>query len=633
MAADDIDQLIGKYTGPAPTKPGVPANPQDDVDALLNKYGGSDSEAIAKYMTKPEKTWADTGKGLVKGTLNALPFGGALVGGGIGMASGLLTGPGAVAASPVGAVVGAGLGGAAGKSLQQTLGSWTGLGDELPNTVTGRMAEIGKTGLVSAAGEGAGQLAAQGLSKVPGLLSRFVKLPKDTAPEIIAASKRLGIDPTEGMVAANQEIGNIESSLSQQPTIAGGKVLAGVNKVKEGLKGAAENVVGERTGLSSFEIGEGIKNTLTQKIGEKLAPLKMSYDELAQSYSNVKLDPSRMTKAANGLRKLDIAEFPGTESGMIVNRYADMMEGAKSATSLRQLETEAGRAMRTAQQQGNGNQVNAYSTIIGALKKAQQSHIIRSAVESMPATKAGVSEGKNIAQEVITQLKDTNKGYRALMQEIEGISGVAKVKGKSPQAFLDAIDDVSSEEISKRMFNTKNFKSLNSVKEFLPDEFELLRKAKLDEIANKSMTKGQLDPVKLINNLKGMEKEASNVIFGPKGNQAIADIKTVIDSTPNMVGPSGTPKGSAWRSLFSPTHYGQEVSDGLQYLLLKSQTKTIPGLIKGFESIAPNNVYKPGFQSTIGGSDVANIPAGITRPYTRGLLDAKKAMFNKETNK
>lgn len=436
-----------------------------------------------------------------------------------------------------------------------------------------------------AAGEigGALKLAGKAGASKLGLLKRFETLPKGNAEQIAQAAERLGVEPTAGMLSKNADIGNLESSLSQQPTVAGGKVMDTVNKVKEGLKSSAEGVMGDRTTLSSHEIGEDIKSAITAKIGEKLAPLKMSYDELAQTYQNVPLNTGKLKKYADGLRKSDIAEFPGTESGVIVHRYADMMEGAKSAASLRTLETEASRAMRAAQQAGNGNAVNAYSEVVGTLKNAQQSHIIRSAVDSMPATAAGASQGKNVANEVINQLKDTNKGYRALMEESQKIAKSAGVKAKSPGAFLDAIEDVKSEDLSKRMFNTKNYQGLQDIKEALPDQFELLRKAKLDEIANKSMTKGELDPVKLVNSIRGMEKEARGVVFGEAGDKMLKDMKTVIDSTPSMMGPSGTPRGNAWKALFSPQHYGQEMTDALQYMLLKAKGNNVKGLM----SIAP----------------------------------------------
>jgi len=91
--------------------------------------------------------------------------------------------------------------------------------------------------------------------------------------------------------------------------------------------------------------------------------------------------------------------------------------------------------MRAAKQAGNYNAVNAYSEVVGSLKRAQQSSIIRAAVESMPEGVRGTKAGKEIASEVIQQLKDTNKGYRALMEEIQTISGATKIKGKSPISF------------------------------------------------------------------------------------------------------------------------------------------------------------------------------------------------------
>jgi len=57
---------------------------------------------------------------------------------------------------------------------------------------------------------------------------------------------------------------------------------------------------------------------------------------------------------------------------------------------------------------------------------------------------------------------------------------------------------VPSEEVAKRMFNTKNYEGLKAIKESLPEQFEMLRKAKLAEIAKKtSSAKEVVDPKKV----------------------------------------------------------------------------------------------------------------------------------------
>jgi len=132
--------------------------------------------------------------------------------------------------------------------------------------------------------------------------------------KIKAAAQRLGIEPTEGMLAKNKDIHILEDTLATSPTITGGRVSKSVEKAKEGLSKAGEEVLKERVPGDPFDLGESLKSAVTSKIGEKLAPLQMNYNELAETYKNVPLSPKSVKASARSRRNLDIAEFPQTES-------------------------------------------------------------------------------------------------------------------------------------------------------------------------------------------------------------------------------------------------------------------------------------------------------------------------------
>lgn len=565
MADFNPDDFLAKYGSKSSPEPIMPKpNKGFDPDEFLAKYA----------EPEPQKSdWDLSLKGLGRGAIKALPMAGGLLGGFAGTALG-----------PLGAVGGAGLGAAGGEALKQGLEQQFGL-EESPG-LKKNLEDIGYQGLLGSTGEAGGMVAAKAIGAAPKLLGRFAKEQKGNAKEITGAAERVGIKPTEGMLTKNRDLQILEDTLATSPTIAGHNVRKSISQAKEGVQKAGETIFKERVPGDPFEMGEAIKSEITSKIGEKLAPLKMNYDELANAYQNSPINKKSITKTAKGLRNLAIAEFPNTESGAIVHRYAEMMEQAKSASSLRTLETEAQRAMRAAKQSGDYNKVNAYSEVIGALKRSQQSHIIRSAVESMPKGAKGAKAGMDIAQGVIQQLKDTNKGYRALMKEIEVIAGSTKIKAKSPTQFLDALEDIPSEEISKRMFNTKNYAGLQAIKESLPDQFEMLRKSKLADIAKKSESGKQVfDVAKFLKQVEGMGKGEREIIFGKESDQLIKDLRTLYNSTPEIFNTSRTSAGMDWQSLFSPSYYPKEAFDAFKYMVYKSKGKTIPGLIEAGEKL------------------------------------------------
>lgn len=414
------------------------------------------------------------------------------------------------------------------------------------------------------------------IKDAPKLIDRFKGTVASNSQEIEDAANRLQITPTRGMLSKSPEVRNLESALEQQPTTSGAKVLGEKTQVWEGLKKAGEDVVKDKASLSRYEAGEAVKDGLVSRIQEKLMPLKMSYDDLASLTQNMPLNQRSTGKIAMGLRRNPLGEFPNTPTGKIINEFADNIEKSSSVESLRTLERNAQAGLRQAQNASDGASAVAYGKVIDTLKRAQQSHILRASVESA-ATKG---QGTKIAKDIVSQLKDTNKGYRALAETIEEIAGTSGIKYKGPQSFLDALEEVPSEQIADKLYKTNNYKALQAIKQHVPDEFEILRRTKIEDLSQRSQTKGEISLPKIISNLKAMGPEAREITFGKGSNQMLKDLETVYNSLPTKVGPSGTPSGTKWMNLLKPSHWGDEAATALQYMIYKDPVGAVSSVGK-----------------------------------------------------
>lgn len=604
-------------------------------DGTIYKKVGEDDWSPLSANEPAEKQIYGIPESTVEGTLQALPAAGGLGGGLLGSALG-----------PIGAVGGAGAGAAGGAYLANAIRSGLGM-STAPKTREAALIEPVKEGLIGAAGEGAGQLikpglkfaetaAKKGYGTVKGLLGSaddIIQPPKfvtegfrpslkDEAQQIAGATERIGARATPGMLSSNRNIQNLESVLSQSPTMSGERVRQAYEPVFKGLGERAEQLA-PMTSMSRGEAGEQLRRGLLSRIGEKSQPLSASFQDIQQSTSNIVADPKSLGRAADRLLKQDVAEFATLPQGQAVRKYADLIRGAKSVDSLKQLRSSVNSELSTAYDAGDSQLARALEKVKNSITRLERRQILKTAIESTPTR----NQGEAAAKELISQIKQTNKGWRSMMEEMEGIARAGGIKKiTNPQHLAKLIDEMPAPQLADRFFNTKNYEGLRSVKQFVPEEFELLRQHKVSQIAEKSLTKGSIDPAKLVKQMSSLDKEAREILFGPKSEQMLSDMKTVLNAIPEKVGKSDTPRGQQWfkfSQLLNPKQWGQEASDAYSYMLLEGRAPpTAEGL--GYKAGKATRKF---VGSKVLGPKVTR-PAGVIG--VRGLLPDSTTEANKE---
>jgi hypothetical protein len=537
--------------------------------------------------------------------VNALPTIGALGGGAVGAGAGLVGAGGAL--SVPGAVAGAGLGAYGGKYLQGALETALDLPNKPGTRVEAHLAPL-KEALVSATGEGVGlniankikgnplrvsaadlakvkALAEKGQAvadkipakKIPGLLElseeMFANTPKPNADEISSAAGRLGTEPTPGMLTSNKNLQNIEQVLSERPTIAGELVRRRYSPLKQAMQSTAEEI-GSNTAISPNEYGAEAQKALMSKIGEQLDPLKTSFNEIAQSTSRAPIDSESAQRAASGLLKSSISKGEGLPANEIMKKYAGMLEQAKDAETVQNIVSAAKQSARDLRGTPEG---------IAAQKAASSGErLLRRGL--LKAGKSGAGEtGVEEAKGLIQQIRQTKSGYRDLTKQIDSSLGQLKLGTSSPGEVIRRLDEMPSEKVAERLFNAKNVDAINNLKSYSPEAFEAVRQNRLNQIVEKSLSKGKVDPSKLLRNMKGLPKEVKELLVGSENVSKLKDVETLTNSLPDIVGPSGTPRGLAWHN-FDPRSIGTELSDALKLRALR--TGTLPTTARAIQKSA-----------------------------------------------
>lgn len=548
----------------------------------------------------------------VEGILDAFPYAGAMAGG----TGGFFAGGG-----PITSAVFAGLGAAGFEALANTIRTGLDL-DSAPETSSEVWTRPAEQAVMGMAAEGGGQV----ISKIPGAIKKVPDLVrkgtaivkgqptapvevippgqtfkdvgfdptlKSNAKEISEATQRVaGTKATPGMVSSNPNIQNVENVLSQSPTVAGQKVRDAYKPIREGLEKSADDLAGSPS-MTKFEAGEQVKQGIQSKISERVKPLSTQFETIRESAKYVKPSKESLNRSADRLLRQDMAEFADLPQGQAIKKYSEMIRNAKTLDSLKQIRSSVGDELGQAIDAGNGQLALALGKVKSAIQRLERREILKTAIQKVDELvptrnqkgqflsktyrqEMVKKEAEAVAKDMIGEIKAVNKGWRSLMTELETIAKAGGIKKiASPKHLARTIENMPSEKLAERFFNTKNYKGLQDVKKFLPDEFEVLRQYKLGQIAEKSLTKGNPDPVKLVRNLKQIGKEARELLFGKQGEKMLSDMETVLNSMPNKVGTSDTPRGMSWfTAVLKPGNYSREAESALNYMRLTGRTSS-----------------------------------------------------------
>lgn len=564
----------------------------------------AEQESTLNFEDKEPSNPLITGRGFLKSTVEMLPDIGTVAGGMLGAAGTSWTGPGAVG----GGLIGAGLGRGAGQAARDVLSEYL-LGEERRPLEEGleRVATAVPRG---AAEQASGEVVAKGLGSGFGAVQKFFDakkgMVKPNAAEIEAAAQRMGGKASPGMTTTDPNLAGLESSLEQSPSVSGYLVRRQKKGLIEGIDRGAKQVLSEATALEKAQAGDQIKQKMIESIHTKLGPLSMSYDELAGVAKDIPLNKKGMERVANNILNIPEAKYVGSDAHKTATQFSEWVKSETSSEGLRRIRSKALALARDKNASYEAKQVAG--EIADKMGSAFDRAVMRGAIES-GRTKP---EGTKIAKDIIGQLKDTNKGYKGLIEMLEDVGGKrgAKIgKFKTPNEFIEALEDIPSERIADKFFQLKNIQQLKNLKTHLPEEFELLRQAKLADIRKQSISPGgdQISIPNLVRSLKDVDGETRKLLLGPDANMVLKDIETLHSAKPKMMGPSGTPQGLEFNQDIIG-RVSNESARALQYLFQYKPIVSIGEMAK----TAKTNIKTPVIRGLIG-LPAADAQANIAR--------------------
>lgn len=354
---------------------------------------------------------------------------------------------------------------------------------------------------------------------------------KPAAAEIKEAAKLIGAKATPGQVYDSKLIQALESVQFQSTGKLGGMgVRRQIAKNISAAQKTANEIVSEASEKTSFEVGEQFAKDITEETSKRLAPAEAIYDKYETIFSRKAYKPS-----LGGIRKLinnlkDDFELDDNAIGQL-EKYESKLDSITDLTKLKKF--------RTLVRDSFDPLDKANTRIVSSLNK-ELTNVRSDTLKNLAKTRG--SEFFNVARQEIEQADSIYKGTirdieAAILEPGKGLKFTPK---KEIQNFLEKNPEISR---INKVLSTSNPKKIEAVKRAFPQSFETLRQGKIQEIADRSMLKGEVDPAKLSKIIDKLPKETVELLFdGDKTLKARA-LKTYLDALPPKVGPSGTPEG------------------------------------------------------------------------------------------
>lgn len=438
------------------------------------------------------------------------------------------------AASALGAASEAGL-----ETARQQIGKSLGLREEFDKSL------IAQRGLIGAALPGIGKVAEKAVKGVSSGVAKRLPQLKPDAKEIKEAAKALKIKTTPGMLYDSQFVQNLESQLSKESGMIGGFGLR--QTIKKNIKATrefAEDLVQDASGLTSFESGALGKKQIAEAIENKLKPAEIIYNRAEDIFSKKVYKPN-IQSVKDSIAEF-AEEFKFNEKAIqgLKDNYEKLLN-AKNLTDIKRLRTTVNNAAKVALRSGDSETAKALSGFSKALTKVR-SDTLKELIDSNKP----IAEIAGLGKEAIER---ADRIYAGVAREVEETlaSRGQTIKGGVKSFSKNQLDKIKETQAINKILDVSDPKKIAAVRKNFPEAFETLRQGKIEEVATRSLTNGEISPKKLVKALDKMPKETRALLLGNDADKKLDAMKVVIRSIPENINPSGTSFSLMLDNMFS----------------------------------------------------------------------------------
>jgi len=513
----------------------MPNKDLKNLDNEMKKFSIEELNAI--IGPEPSQTEpAGLGEQITRGAIETIPIltgmGGAALGTGLG---------------PAGTVGGGALGYAGGKSLTRgLLGSI--YGDKVPS-LKESLIQVPKDLAEGASMELGGQLISKAITPVGKIISstgsalkqgyKYTRdLPKSNAEGIIEAGKLIGVTPTKGMLTSNPLIGQLESGLAQSGSIPAMEIRAQQDLLWKQLENAKGKIPIENSQQTAYETGNIAKQSIQKNIELNKTPVTEMYNALEKDFLNIPIDLKTANREFGILKKSTM--FKTKDGEAILNNAIDDVSRLDNLASLKEYRTNLLRSIPSS------------SSDLDKIRMTEIYHKITdirnnsiAALQNQPEFKFAPKGARGELAQVVDQITLADSAHKTNMDQINKVRHLfgQKEPFKSSSEFVKKVQEIPNQNLTEKIFSSGNVDELKNFSSQFPEAFSQMKIQKFSDMIQKSTNREGFNFNQFQKTYEKIDPKIKELIFDPETQSYISALKTVFESLPNILGPSGTPQG------------------------------------------------------------------------------------------
>lgn len=379
---------------------------------------------------------------------------------------------------------------------------------------------------------------------------------KDNAPEIKAAGDLIGAPVSVSQTSASDYVQGMDSALMQSPSVAGVMRRQEIDKGFDAVGNVIDRTLGVTDDSTPFQRGQTIKDQIQNTVDQIYQPLKDAYAERASLGQTIDLPDEARLGQYDKLQELSQKfEKASPDTAKVVRDAAEGLLRQDTVSDLDDFVKVLNEQQRAAQISGNHYTANALNQVIDSLDDFTVGQIAK---QSKAIQAQGAEFGEAIGNDINASYKALKARYRDFKEIMGDLASDSKLGKKATTygGIREVLDSIPNEKLVDKMFDPKNFAGLKRLETNFPDVFQTVIQGKKSDLLR--LADGNAK--KLLSSIDKLSPEVQELMFNQEERKLLDASRTWIDSLPPNVGPSGTPKGTAYmnavKELAHPTVSG-----------------------------------------------------------------------------
>lgn len=370
------------------------------------------------------------------------------------------------------------------------------------------------------------------------------------SPEITSAADKAGIyipNEVKSGLSENPEARNWFQLLQESTTKSGKEAQQSFQQFKSEVNKGIVSAVGKTpedleaiSGMSDYDSGAKIKESLISEIKAKTDPLADDFKRIQDKYAGAEVNEAEKADIANEINNLVDKQgyglLKGTQQGGLIGKILDSLPEVKTLEDLRKFQTQIQEQTQNPEMWGLGKGLKT---------------ILRDSEESMVMKRLGEE-----APDLIGQHQAARAAYRDAMDTIDSLNDRLHVgRYAGPGSFVKTLGEMAPEDVLRRITPRNDAGLLDLVSSKFPETTAHIKDSYLNQVlkqaSGKAVGENIINPKTMLNGVNQWSPELKEFALPEGAAGKLSGIEGLLKAIPDRMNPSGTAKtlDALWQKL------------------------------------------------------------------------------------